>query len=167
MTYDPRSAIYDSQDGQVLVTRDTLLLGSEQWSIDTLAGVALSRSKEQRRMAWPDFSHNPRAMIAVLAVGSLVGFFCQLAEDSPQIQFNLVMAGVLFVLMLPIIIVALRWQNSGPEVYRLKLTCKDTGNPQTPQEYTAAYVWRDQLQARGVEQAVLQAIALGEKQSKE
>jgi hypothetical protein len=162
-THDIRSTIYASQDEQVLVTTDRLVLGAEQWNMDNLAGVTLVRSKQQQAW-WPQLSRKPGALIGMASVLALAGALFYWAEDSPQLQFNLVVAGVVLIVLLPIIILVVRRQASQPDTYKLQLTFKVPPNPQTPKEYTAAYTWSDQLQAQGVAQAILQALALEEKQ---
>jgi hypothetical protein len=163
-TQDIGSTIYESQDGQVLVTADRLVLGSEQWRMDNLASVTLVRNKHEQQAWWLQLSSNPGTRIGIIIVFALAGALFYWAEDSPQLKFNLVVAGVVLVLLLPVIILVIRRQTNLPDTYKLQLALREPPSPQTPKEYTAAYTWNDQLQARGVEQAILQALARGEKQ---
>lgn len=147
----------------MLVTAHRLVLGTEQWNMDNLAGVTLVRSKQQQAW-WPQLNRKPGTLIGMATVLALAGALFYWAEDSPQLQFNLVVAGVVLVLLLPVIILVVRRQTNLPDTYRLQLAFKEPPSPQTSKEYTAAYTWSDQFQAQGVAQAILQALALGEKQ---
>jgi hypothetical protein len=156
-THNDRT-LYTSDDGQVSVTGNSLVLGSERWSIDSLATAALVESKEMKWTGWPKL--DSRSMPTFTAAGAclLVGIlFNWIASSSSGLVYWLVVALAAILYVLAIIFLYLTWQTSLPAIYTLQLRLRD--GTRTPKEHKAAYVWRDRLQAQSVEQAVLQAIA--------
>jgi hypothetical protein len=156
-THNDRT-LYTSDDGQVSVTGNSLVLGSERWSIDSLASAALVESKEMKWAGWPKLDSHSMPTFAAAGACLLVGIlFNWIAGNSSGLVYWLVVALALILYVLAVIFVYLTWQASLPNIYTLQLRLRDgTG---APKEHKAAYVWRDRLQAQSVEQAVLQAIA--------
>jgi hypothetical protein len=158
MSTHGEKTLYASEDEQVSVTGNSLVLGSERWSIDSLASAALVESKEMKWAGWPKLDSHSMPTFTAAGACLLVGvLFNWIASSSSGLVYWLVVALAAILYILAIIFLYLTWQASLPNIYTLQLRLTDgTG---APKEHKAAYVWRDRLQAQSVEQAVLQAIA--------
>ncbi len=158
MSTHGEKTLYASDDGQVSVTGNSLVLGSERWSIDSLASAALVESKEMKWAGWPKLDSHSMPTFTAAGACLLVGvLFNWIAGSSSGLVYWLVVALAAILYILAIIFLYLTWQASLPNTYTLQLGLRNgTG---TPKEHKAAYIWRDRLQAQSVEQAVLQAIA--------
>ena len=158
MSTHGEKTLYASEDGQVTVTGTSLVLGSERWSIDSLASAALVESKEMKWAGWPKLDSHSMPTFTAAGACLLVGvLFNWIASSSSGLVYWLVVALTAILYILAIIFLYLTWQASLPNTYTLQLGQKDTVGEAKAQK--AAYVWHDRLQAQSVEQAVLQAIA--------
>ncbi len=150
--------LYTSKDGQVIVTDRRLVLGAERWEIETIAGASLVTRKQIKLGNWLKLNQRTIPLIVLAAVCFLLGFLLMwLASGATGVLYGVVLAGVLLLYLIAFIFIWQVWLASLPNLYNLKLALQDpTG---TRSEHKASYTWHDQMEAREVEQAILQAIA--------
>ncbi|MEP6776052.1 MAG: hypothetical protein ABJA50_10705 [Chloroflexota bacterium] len=155
---DGEKTLYASEDGQVRVTGESLVLGSERWSIDSLASAEVVESKEMKWAGWPKLDSHSMPTFTAAGACVLAGvLFNWIASSSSGLVYWLVVALAAILYILAIIFLYITWQVSLPNTYTLQLGLKDSAGAAKAQK--ASYVWRDRLQAQSVEQAMLQAIA--------
>ena len=151
-------ALYTSQDGQVVVTNRRLVLDAEQWEMESIAGAEVVSRKKINLHYWLKLNERTIPNIIAAGVCFLLGFFFGwLASGTQGILLGLLIALALLMYLFAFFFIWRTWILSLPDLYNLRLTLQDpTG---TRREHKAAYTWQDQLQAREVEQAILQAVA--------
>ena len=150
--------LYTSGDGQAVVTNKRLVLGDEQWGIESIAGADLVSRKKLNFHYW--LKLNERTVPNILAMGAcyVIGFlFIWLAIGTSGVLTGLLVALALLFYFVGFFFGWRTWMLSLPDLYNLKLTIQDPTGAR--REHKAAYTWHDQLEAREVEQAVLQAVA--------
>ena len=150
--------LYTSEDGQVTVTNKRLVLGGEQWEIATIADVDVVSRKKLNFHLW--LKLNERTIPNIIAGGIcfILGFtFAWLAIGTTGLMTALLIALALLMYFVAFYFAWQTWMLSLPDIYNLKLTLQDPTGAQREQK--AVYTWEDPMQAREVEQAVLQAVA--------
>jgi hypothetical protein len=150
-------ALYVAQDGRVLVTDRRLVLGSESWNITEIADVDTVAHKEWRFVFWLKLNRETWTSIVIGGTCFVVGFlFAWLAAGSSGFVTALLVGLALLLYLVGFAFCIRTWLQSLPDLYNLQLTLQDPAGVQ--KRYEAAYTWKDQLQARAVEEAVLQAV---------
>jgi hypothetical protein len=150
--------LYTSNDEQVVVTTRRLVLGSEQWDMQSIADVDVVSSKKLNFHYWLKLNERTIPNIIVGGICFILGFlFAWLAIGAAGFMNVMLIALALLMYIIAFYFVWRTWMLSLPDLYSLKLILKDpTG---TQREHKAAYTWQEPMEAREVEQAVLQAVA--------
>lgn len=150
--------LYTSQDGKVLVTTKKVALGDEQWETANIVGAGLVTRKKPNFHNWLKINERTIPSIVVGGVSLLLGFlFAWLAIGTSGVLYALLLTLALLMYVIAFFFVWRTWMMSLPDLYNLRLTLQNPTGAQS--EHKAAYTWSDPLQAREVEQAVLQVIA--------
>lgn len=152
--------LYTSADGQVVVSNRRLVLGSEQWGIENIAGVRLVSRKKLKFGNWLKLNKRTIPNILWAALCLFAGFglaFLAAAMELSGFLLDLVIALVLVTYLGGFFFIWRTYILSLPDLYNLHLTLQDPTGVKTEQK--AKYVWEDHMQALEVEQAVLQAVA--------
>ncbi len=158
--YAREQTLYTSADGQVVVSSKRLVLGNEQWGMESVAGVRLVSSKKLKFGNWLKLNGRtiPNILWAMLCL--FVGFgiaFLGATLEASGFVLVLVIALATLVYLAGFFFIWRTWMLSLPDLYNLQLTLQDPTGVKTEQK--AKYVWEDHMQALEVEQAVLQVVA--------
>lgn len=153
------NTLYASSDGKVQVTSRRLVVGGEQWDISGITGVTLASKKNWKFGNWLKLNSRTMPNIGIAALCLLVGFGMALLA---ALVFDGFMEGVCIALAVLVYFAGFYfiWRTyilSLDDKYSLRITVQNEGGG--PKEHSPAYTWTDPLQAREVEQALLQAIA--------
>ena len=150
--------LYTSQDGQAIVTNKKLVLGGEQWEIENIAHADVVSRKEVNFQNGLKLNERTTPSIIVGGVCLVVGFlFSWLAVGATGVLSGLLILLALLTYAVAFFFIWRTWMMGLPDLHNLRLALQDPTGAQ--KEHKAVYTWRDQLEAREVEQAVRQAIA--------
>lgn len=150
-----------SVDNQVVVSNKMLILGSEQWKIESIAGAKLVSRKKAVFVNWLKLNSRTTPNILAAAVCLFGGFgiaaLGAAIGGTSGIVWNLFLLVAIAVFFAGFVFIWRTYKLSLPDVYSLQLTLQDAAGVQESLE--AKYQWEDHMQALAIEQAVLQAVS--------
>jgi hypothetical protein len=157
--YAGEQSLYTSADGQVVISNRRVVLGSEQWGMESITGARVVSRKKLKFVYWLKLNSRtiPNILWAMLclfggfgvaALGAVLG--------ASGFVWGLVIALAAVVYLAGFYFIWRTWILSLPDLYNLELTLTDPMGVQ--KVHRATYVLEDRMQALEVEQAVLQVV---------